>query len=476
MAFDLFKRKPKAPVVEIPTPEDFMLPTVCEKDSGTPYYPIVCPYCLEKFHVWELEFRTMTVNDGGMSNGYPLEDDEKYANFWEDMNMPVDSQRAFVLRTSDTANVKAVQLWESPEWIPMNRADSKKLIEKKAIRQVRDKFDTPTSRRICPHCHNNLPDVIGRFPNYVISMMGNTSSGKTVFLKRLLDGLLTNNLLPGKQISVLPVNITRAEIKEDAKRMFVETIKNNEPLSDATPVGYMEPVILDLMQGAQHTLLTLFDFPGEAIWQENVTPFFERLMQRNKENTDGWVFLFDSTSLDAVRSCVQVRGEENMLSVKNPDDPQENAEPAAVLSQFAQQYGVGFHVELPVAFVFSKADMISRYADDLGVSPDSLCLNHPPVSRNTSKVDLDELWKCDEELRQFLSRDTVLNLAKNTCPNHVFFAVSATGVEVSDGRMGYSAPARRIMDPLEWLLWMVGAVPGVACNSKGWVKRLSAGR
>ena len=192
MAWNIFgSRKPKETVAAAPTPEDFLLPSVCEKDSGTQYYPIVCPYCLEKFHVWDLEFLTMTVNDGGMSDGYPLEDDDRYASFWEDMNMPVSSQRPFVLRTGDTANVKAVQLWESPEWIPMNRADSKKLIEKKAIRQVRDKFDTPSSRRICPHCHNNLPDVIGRFPNYVISMMGNTSSGKTVFLKRLLDGLLT---------------------------------------------------------------------------------------------------------------------------------------------------------------------------------------------------------------------------------------------------------------------------------------------
>ena len=477
MPLNLFGRRRQQPAAPAaPTPEDFMLRSVCEKDSGTEYYPIVCPYCLEKFHVWELQFRTMTVNDGGMSEGYPLEDDEAYATFWEDMNMPVDSQRPLVLRVEDTANVKAVQLWGSQEWIPMNRADSKKLIEKKAICQVRDKFDTPSKQRICPHCHNNLPDVIGRFPNYVISMMGNTSSGKTVYLKRLLSSLLENNLLPNRQIAVLPVSGSRAEMKDEARRMFVETVKNNEPLSDATPVGYMEPVILDLLQSGQHTLLTLFDFPGEAIWQENITPFFQRLMQRNNENTDGWIFLFDSTSMDDVRSCVRIHGEENMLSVKNPDDPQENADPAAVLSQFTEQYGKGFHVELPVAFVFSKADMLSRYADDLGMQPDALCLNHPPLGRNKSKVDLDELRKCDEELRSFLSRDTVLNLAVNTCPKHVFFAVSATGVEVADGRMSYAAPARRVMDPLEWLLWMVGAVPGVACNSKGWVKQLSNGR
>ncbi len=471
--FNLFHgRRQQTETVAPPTPQEFMQRSVHEKDEGSDYYPIVCPYCLQKFHVWELQFRTNTVNDGGLANGYPLEDDEKFAEFWENMNVPVVSQLPFVLRVDDVANVKAVQLWGSEEWLPMNNPETGKKIARQAIRQVRDKFDTPSSRRICPHCHNALPDVIGKYPNYVISMMGNTSSGKTVYLKRLLAELMDGNLLLDRKISVAPVNSSRLEIRQEARRMFEETIYNNEKLSDATPVGYMEPEILDLISNNQHTLLTLFDFPGEAIWEKNVTPFFQQLAQRNNENTDGWLFLFDSTSLSTVRSCIRLHGDEDMLSVKDPEDPYENAEPGDVLDQFIRQFAVANNIRRPVAFAFSKADMISRYAEDLQIPTELLCLNHPGATRSRSCVDLDELRKCDEQLRRILGGDHVLDSAKNYCPVHIFAAVSATGTEVKEGHLQQRAPARRVLDPLEWLLWMVGAMPGVACASQEWAKKL----
>ena len=68
----------------------------------------------------------------------------------------------------------------------------------------------------------------------------------------------------------------------------------------------------------------------------------------------------------------------------------------------------------------------------------------------------------------------MLNSARNSCPQHAWFAVSATGVEVRDGILQAVAPACRVVDPLEWLLWMVGAVPGVATKSKNWARRLGA--
>ena len=161
---------------------------------------IVCPFCMERFNIWELKFRSTSVDEEEI-NGYARGVDEKYVDFWKNVHRPtLNEEQNFVLSISDRENVTEVRLWDET-WIP-NTPENQVAIEKKAIWQVRDKFGNICSQRICPHCHNDLPSVIGRSPNYIISMMGNTSSGKTVYLSRLLLSLLKNGFLPDWGLTV----------------------------------------------------------------------------------------------------------------------------------------------------------------------------------------------------------------------------------------------------------------------------------
>lgn len=446
------------------------------KHPPPPQEDIVCPFCMERFPAWELEFRSTSVDEEGIK-GYAREVDEKYVKFWKDVHRATQNEEQnFVLNVSDRENVVEVRLWNDT-WVP-NTIEYHPFIEEKPIWQVRDKFGNIASQRICPYCHNDLPNVIGQSPNYIISMMGNTSSGKTVYLSRLLLSLLKNGLLPkwGLTVDIIYTDPnapkTRPAIIAHLQNMFEgrgpdSKNKSAGKLADATRITYMYPIILKLQKGRENTLVTLFDFPGEAIWRLNGNEgsFFQILMNRINENANGWLFLLDSTTMDPVRRFVLLNKDEEYLSQEDIEDPTLNADPGSVLLEFYNFFGGGTQIRTPVALVFSKADMIARYAEQLGeagyrIGKDSPFLNDSPHP-NRSKVDLDDLWRCDQALRQFLEGNDVLTTAHNLCRKYAWFAASATGVPVKAGQMGSeTSPALRVVEPLEWLLWMLGAYAG----------------
>lgn len=492
-----------------------------EKSEGTNYYKIVCPYCLEKYDIWKLEFRSMSVQEGDGEDGqkgYPRETDQKYVDFWHKMKQSArDPEQNHVLNINNPEDVIAVKLWGSDEPIPMNTEERRARVAKKAIRSVKDKFGRETTRRICPMCHNDLPDVIGLYPNYVFTLMGNTSSGKTVYASRLLLSLVSGELLPERKMVVRVPGETLVSVRNRLKKMFTARVsgkKSNSDqklymkdaitgqiveqpvgdnynedtdagaISEATPIKYIKPTVLDMQKGEEHVLITLYDFPGEAIWRSDIMKhedidlgFFSDLMDRMNQNTNGWLFMLDSTTLTMVRDIAKSKGEQSYLSQENLEDEKLNAAPDEVLEPFMDWFGDGSRVRPPVAFVFSKADMLTRYAEELAslgykISHDSLFLQENKAPQR-QYVDVDQLWECDREIEDFLRSNQVITAANNYCPVHAWFAVSATGSPVKNGQLESNAAGRRITDPLEWLLWMNGAYLGTFTEGKvGWADDL----
>ena len=64
MAFwDIFKKSgPNKDAME-GLPEIFLHKTKARREENGSGYEVVCPYCLYKFHVWELQFRSESNSD-----------------------------------------------------------------------------------------------------------------------------------------------------------------------------------------------------------------------------------------------------------------------------------------------------------------------------------------------------------------------------------------------------------------------------
>ena len=121
--------------------------------------------------------------------------------------------------------------------LDMSSSENREKVRHKAICRVKDKFGGISKERICPHCHNTLPEVIGRYPNYIFSMIGNTSSGKTVYLQRLKSSLMYNGLLPRRQMSLQLLSETNLNVDMETKKMFVNTVQMQERLSEVRLSG-----------------------------------------------------------------------------------------------------------------------------------------------------------------------------------------------------------------------------------------------
>ena len=172
------------------------LNAVAQRDESG-HFPITCPFCLSVFAFNEPEFRSGIYEGEGVS-GFRSEEDEKHRAFQEQMNIQVGGAQGAVLSWENGSRIKAYRLFgrKNNEWIDY---DGENLPEDVVI-AVRDSYGNESSDKICPRCHNPLPLLVGHYPSVILTLMGNTGSGKTVYIARLVQQLANGNLLPGYRL------------------------------------------------------------------------------------------------------------------------------------------------------------------------------------------------------------------------------------------------------------------------------------
>lgn len=434
-----------------------------EKKDG--YYEIHCPYCLEKFNVWEMPFRALSVSaaevksedlrasgtnaaparkkeearearPAAAENYFPVAQDAKLNQFNLRMQKKDDAMRGTVLTlfkpdseggAFDGQNITRAVLFDTGEEIEV-KEDNKSRLYHKAIASVRDSKGHYTTERLCPCCHNTMPDPVGQIPSYVVLFVGNTSSGKTVYMIRLLYELSQKGLLQGHPITVgkrycgsgLDVdywyNQTFTAMKKKVQSAAATQREGGPRITDPTKVRYIDPVSLVLMRDGQEVaLLTLFDFPGEAIWAHAEDKAFQEVMRQRMTSVDGMIFLLDPTSMELARSLLPkeylpvrlnkktgkpIREEDPSLHAGSPVPERSakpsgaggmvdenraryeaNADPATVLNAFIDNYIPnlrGSKLDVPVSIVYSKSDLLKLLVQ-MGRDPD--LQNNPLVSQ-----------------------------------------------------------------------------------------------
>ncbi|GEM_PF-1199425 len=157
---------------------------------------ITCPFCFKTFKDWQVHFRMEVREDNPL---FEPQKDQKYENFWSEYGGTTE------VSVSDVAS----QMGESNGSLPYYRRvydphDSRHkdafikedpqanppctvLIhdEDGMVIGAQDSFGKETTERVCPYCHNPLPEGYGRYPVKFISTIGVTGAGKTVYLSQL---------------------------------------------------------------------------------------------------------------------------------------------------------------------------------------------------------------------------------------------------------------------------------------------------
>ena len=457
-----------------------------EKNRGAIRRPLmdgvelVCPWCMRRFNSNEVHFRPTDPRNG-------VEKDEILDAFWNYMtDMEKGSQVKAIVPDINNPS-QALQYQE------VNNQNG----HYRLLFSCADKFGNRVPQRICPHCHNKLPPSLGNSCNNVISILGYTQIGKTIYLTSLLHWLRTHlaNSIQGGFFGFVD-----EEMSSFQNGQYANMLDGTIP---ATDVKYVSPLICEIGfshpgYGSVSTIISFYDFPGEAANAE-----MDKIAANHIQNASAMMLLFDLTKTQTfwnehIQDCIErlkkeldyalqqgktAFAEELKTEIEKLEDSKRhpgeiwnsasgNYKPYLTIQQWIRQrmvVAIGDNVvdTRPVAFIGTKSDEICN-----GPRCRAKCNNtHGTLSQNTDYrrdnccYDPNKAEHMNEMVKHYLLQDDndLKNYINSKFSNHHYFAVSSLGtsyVDTEDGRrLMQLVPAWRVEEPLLWLLYQLGFIP-----------------
>lgn len=380
---------------------------------------IKCPFCFKRFAHNEVHFR--------IAEGACAEANEKMEQASSDEEKQ--KYKKFVIR--DTIDPKYEKVWGKlrggtpPEnverlfyvpWVDENNKHEMIngdyiLDEDGFVESIEDQCAHLSSHtRICPHCHNELPQYYGKNPQKFIAILGVSASGKTVFIKQLLErfgsstqeGIL--NHVDGSCIGLT--------LPEDDNSY----ITLGQPLPDSTrDLNFKIPYFVT-MNFKKNNIVTTYDFviydvAGETLVNTDLNKF--NFFAGYIKESDAIITLIDPMQL-----------------VRNPKPEYPAGEMIKTLyTVFGEQ------VKVPMAIAVSKSDLlISNPLIRETLNPDGMYFNeHSMITKNIPWDPEKKYFYADvysmlnSQLKKFL-KNVVAQFysdVENNAQNATFFAVSA---------------------------------------------------
>ncbi|GIP52638.1 TRAFAC clade GTPase domain-containing protein [Paenibacillus vini] len=417
--FEMFKKKPQA----APRPL---------------FYDIVCPYCFSKFSPEEVVFRA----------AHHREDDEDYA-LGEDEALNKYRER-FGLDT-----VYDMEAIIAPHQVP----EEHRIYSDHVLIGLNDRYGIITRRRLCPHCHNELPVTAGKVPSNIISIIGASQVGKSVYMTSLIH-TLQNTTADHFDAACMPLN---AEISRKFRSMYEEPLFERGDLLASTQKEKMqEPFIFQFVfKDDRKPPLTLvfFDVAGEGMVDQD----YLGLQGQHIKNSSGILFMVDPLQIRSIREKIRINiGGEPGEWVSQYDEPRD-----VVLTMFGDfiAYEEKGKTDIPTAVVLTKSDMLRALSDGDGeyIKSNSNVFNNV-VHRKSFNVA--EFENIDGEIRRFIEK--VDRPFKGTMDvyftNTAYFAVSALGSNPVDQKLQGVVSPIRVDEPFIWLLYQLNYIEGRESN------------
>lgn len=456
---------------------------------------IICPFCFETFSHRDVHFRMESyfdennLNDEGYleedfatlpddelkkellaqtreRKPFMIRDDPLYTRWWNRYGETTEPAESIdkkllypvfqlpVLNPSDPKDQESLQI------INPEKEGAEKYLELDADNMavsVIDRYENPTYRRVCPHCHNPLPVHYGKNRIRFISVIGVTGSGKTVFLSQLL------NQLPD---AVSKLNLSAIATSDVTEFISRNPVMQGKPLPPASVEGrFSQPMVYDISQSVsrdrkQTETIVLYDIAGEDCQKAGAMEKYGKFV----EHSDGIILLVDPSQLD-IRSDYFTE----LIHV---------LEPQLVLQTIHNRF---LHIpsnekcKIPLAVCISKSD---SFCDDHLIEANGNTEVRDIIARDITSVrdeksgqalpkfNATEYNKIEEKLKILTNGPLRSDLQTNFI-NYNFFTFSATGgpvvIREDENGIAYNylkGPAipKRIAEPLLWLFCKFGYI------------------
>lgn len=325
-----------------------------------------------------------------------------------------------------------------------------------------------TDLRLCPHCHNKLPKGFGIKDLLVISLIGDTFSGKSVYLAVLLHDLINRGDFYKGSLAEMGDKNELNLIKSYQEKIF-----QHRELPEASPTtNVMPPLFYNYTYNyidnekkvyKRSVDIAFFDIAGENCREDEKL----RELGYNVKNSDGIIFLINPLAIDYISSHFKAHGIVTGDTSTRSQQTIINAIYKDFLSENSKKSTI------PTALAISKADIFNR--EDVQLSffktyPESKILskNYEKALKKLgciSKEDLSNLNDDVKTLLEHMDSASFVNSMDNYFEKYSLFALSAlnqspveTVVKINDkeNKIVFKIPNDiipfRVTDPFYWIL------------------------
>ncbi len=313
------------------------------------------------------------------------------------------------------------------------------------------------NRRFCSRCGCELPLLSGAMPTYNVTVLGTSSSGKTVYLCAL-NWLLSQgqgNLPGGSTLTCVSANKANNDLVNRSNALFTTGV-----LPGTTQILLTEPLTVQMTyrigNKQKKCLLAMADMRGEDLITQD--PSVLTMKGGYFSKADAFMFLVSPMNMPYIR---------NILPDDDGDSTDINVHQTLMsnVSQYILPFFENGQIKAPCAVMMSKCDILSKHANTLRIPPHNPVIAAETGYRYTKTYFLSH----DAGTRSIVQCDVPLyNFLRNTFSRSYFTSFSSLGENVvvaeDDTKGKHIQNAHflhpiRVVDPVMYLLMSLDFLP-----------------
>jgi hypothetical protein len=309
-----------------------------------------------------------------------------------------------------------------------------------------------THKRLCPHCHQDLPPTIGDQRSFIFAIIGGPQSGKSHYIAVLIDRI-RKHIGPSLDLLLEPlndqtINRYKTEFYEPVFRKGI-VINKTHQAEDRRASDVWQPMVYSLTISERKrgggtkiksvVTLVFFDTAGEDLNSDDTMARVNKYIYRS----DGLIVLVDPLQLDTVRDRLGA-------GVGLPDAVMDTAEVlnrATRLIENGRDLRGNHVIKTPLAVAFSKFDAVTPLID-----PQFQLL---APSSHERGFDVGDFEAVNSEMMALLEEwdsQDLLQLVQTRYKRAGFFGFSALGCNPHLDDLIPRVLPQRVEDPFLWLL------------------------
>lgn len=397
-----------------------------------------CPYCFTDHPFSDVEFRCV--------NKFCEEKkpDEQYAKY---LGMKKESAKQANVTFSSTAKLPFVfKNRYMPVWEECPHCKTK------------------SSVRVCPNCHNELPEGVQDNEDMIIAIVGSRDTGKTHFVSVLINELQRRICPSVFNGTFNPVNDA---VYNHYRENFYNTVYLDKKLQKLTDSGNVrgespvrKPLIYEMMipldakgKKVRKFTFVFYDTAGEDLKNEEIMKTVNRYICK----ASGIIFLLDPLQIMELRLNMTDEEIKSSSSISEEEiEPQEMVlQRIAKLIREDKGLSRNQKIDTPTAIAFSKFDVLKRFF------PKGSIVLEPSSYLREGTLDKTEWFTVSSEIDAMLKEWGAGGFARNVDMNfkkYTYCTVSALGQQPVVSKTGGGKAIRsipmphRVEDPFLWIL------------------------